>query len=74
MNTQRKYLQIYINFYISNLLGLSNFTPSILCKIFCSDKTRVNTKKKEQKKLSFSAYVEFLILKRIRGAHTRMQA
>lgn len=35
MNTKRKFMQIYINFYRSGLSGLFDFAPSILFKIFC---------------------------------------
>lgn len=68
MNIKHKLMQIYISFYISGLMDLSDFILSILFKIFCPDTTHI------KKKIPFSAYVEFLILKRIRGAHTRRQA
>lgn len=37
MNTKRKFMQIYINIYISGLPGLFDFALSILFKIFCPD-------------------------------------
>lgn len=39
---------IYINFYISGLMGLSDFTLSILLKIFRPDKTRKYKKKRKK--------------------------